>query len=223
MTVDPAVPPTRPGRHPGPSTTRDRILSAARERFADNGFDHTTIRAIAADAGVDSALVHHYFGTKQQLLVEAVALPMDPASIAGSFEAVPVHELGEALARTVIGIWDSPHQPAVVAAVRSALTGGRERLLRSFLLEVALRDVVPRVDAPPGTGELRVALVASQMAGLFLTRHLLDVGALADLSTDEAARLVAPTLQAYLTGPLDAAVRTRPSRPGRRNPRARHR
>ncbi len=182
--------------------TRDRILHAARHQFADKGFDHTTIRSIASEAGVDSALVHHYFGTKQRLLVEAIALPMDPTSILGTFESVPVDALGEALARTVIGIWDSPHQPAVVAAVRSALTGGRERLLRSFLLEVALRDVVPRVDSPPGTGELRVALVASQMAGLFLTRHLLGVEALEALSTEEAAHLVAPTLQRYLTGPL---------------------
>ncbi|RVW09228.1 TetR/AcrR family transcriptional regulator [Prescottella agglutinans] len=200
--AEPTAPPTRPGRRPGPPVTRDRILRAARHQFADKGFDRTTIRSIAAEAGVDSALVHHYFGTKQRLLVEAIALPMDPTSILGTFDSVPVDALGEALARTVIGIWDSPHQPAVIAAVRSALTGGRERLLRSFLLEVALRDVVPRVDSPPGTGELRVALVASQMAGLFLTRHLLGVDALGALSTDEAARLVAPTLQRYLTGPL---------------------
>ncbi|WP_430332672.1 TetR family transcriptional regulator [Rhodococcus sp. ACT016] len=201
--VDSTAPPTRPGRRPGPPVTRDRILRAARDQFADKGFDHTTIRSIASEAGVDSALVHHYFGTKQQLLVEAIALPMDPTAILRAFGSVPVDELGEALARTVIGIWDSPHQPAVVAAVRSALTGGRERLLRSFLLEVALRGVAPRVDSPPGTGELRVALVASQMAGLFLTRHLLGIEALGALSTEEVARLVAPTLQRYLTGPLE--------------------
>lgn len=204
--VDSTVPPTRTGRRPGRSVTRDRILLAAREQFADKGFDHTTIRSIAADAGVDSALIHHYFGTKQQLLVAAIELPMDPTSIFGSFKGVPVDELGEALARTVIGVWDSPHRPAVIAAVRSALTGGRERLLRSFLLEVALRDVVPRIDSPPGTGELRAALVASQMAGLFITRHLLGIKALGELSTDEATRLVAPTLQSYLTGPLDAGA-----------------
>ncbi|GAB2642424.1 TetR family transcriptional regulator [Prescottella soli] len=201
--AEPTASPTRSGRRPGPSVTRDRILCAARHQFADKGFDHTTIRSIASEAGVDSALVHHYFGTKQQLLIEAIALPMDPTAILRTFESVPVDRLGEALARTVIGIWDSPHQPAVVAAVRSALTGGREGLLRSFLLEVALRGIVPRVDSPPGTGELRVALVASQMAGLFVTRHLLGIKALGALSTDEAALLVAPTLQRYLTGPLD--------------------
>lgn len=199
----PTSAPPRPGRRPGPTVTRERILEAARNQFADKGFDHTTVRSIASEAGVDPALVHHYFGTKQRLLVAAVALPMDPASILGPLAAVPVDALGEALARTVIGVWDSAHRPAIVAAVRSALAGGREGLLRSFLLEIALRDVVPRVDSPPGTGELRVALVASQMTGLFVTRHLLGVDVLGRLPTGDAVRLVAPTLQRYLTGPLD--------------------
>lgn len=193
---------TRPGRRPGPPVTRERILEAARNQFAGKGFDHATIRSIAREAGVDPALVHHYFGTKQHLLVAAIALPLDPEVVLGPLAAAPIDTLGETLARTVIGVWDSAHQPAVVAAVRSALTGGREGLIRSFLLEVALRDIVPRVDSPPGTGELRVALVASQMTGLFVTRHLLGVDALQSLSTDEAARLIAPTLQRYFTGDL---------------------
>ncbi|QCQ91264.1 TetR/AcrR family transcriptional regulator [Rhodococcus sp. SGAir0479] len=200
MTAEPAS--TRPGRRPGPSVTRERILEAARNQFADKGFDHATIRSIAQEARVDAALVHHYFGTKHQLLIAAVALPLDPATVLGPLASAPLETLGAALAGTVIGVWDSAHQPAVVAAVRSALTGGREGLIRSFLLEVALRDLVPRVDSPPGTGELRIALVASQMAGLFVTRHLLGVDALRTLSTEEATRLIAPTLQRYLTGPL---------------------
>lgn len=183
--------------------TRERILEAARNQFADRGFDHATMRSIAREAGVDAALVHHYFGTKQQLLIAAVALPLDPSSVLGPLATAPIDTLGEALARAVVGVWDSDHQPAVVAAVRSALTGGREGLIRSFLLEVALRDLVPRVDSPPGSGELRIGLVASQMTGLFVTRHLLGVDALRALSTDRVARLIAPTLQRYLTGPLD--------------------
>ncbi|WP_164873338.1 TetR/AcrR family transcriptional regulator [Rhodococcus xishaensis] len=201
--AEPTTPPARPGRRPGPTATRDRILEAARNQFADKGFEHTTVRSIAAAAGVDSALVHHYFGTKQRLLVEAIAVPWDPVSLLGPLAAVPVDALGEALARTVIGAWDSAHQAAVVAAARSVLTGGHEGLVRSALLDVVLRDIIPRVDSPKGTGELRVALVASQMTGLFLTRHLLRVDALGSLDTDEVARLIAPTLQRYLTGPLD--------------------
>ncbi|MGF7124248.1 TetR family transcriptional regulator [Rhodococcus sp. BE178] len=195
--------PTRSGRRPGRSGTRDRILQVARNQFASKGFDHTTIRSIASESGVDSALVHHYFGTKQRLLVDAIELPIDPATILGALEAAPVDALGETLARTVIGVWDSTHQPAVVAAVRSALTGGEENLVRSFLLEVALKGIAARVDSPTGTGDLRVALVASQMTGLFVTRHLLRIEALRTLSTEQTVQLIAPTLQRYFTGPLE--------------------
>ncbi|RDI21200.1 TetR family transcriptional regulator [Rhodococcus sp. AG1013] len=195
--------PTRSGRRPGRSGTRDRILQVARNQFASKGFDHTTIRSIASESGVDSALVHHYFGTKQRLLVDAIELPIDPATILGALGAAPVDALGETLARTVIGVWDSTHQPAVVAAVRSALTGGEENLVRSFLLEVALKGIAARVDSPTGTGDLRVALVASQMTGLFVTRHLLRIEALRTLSTEQTVQLIAPTLQRYFTGPLE--------------------
>lgn len=198
--------PLRPGRRPGQTDTRDRILRAARNQFAAKGFDHTTIRSIASEAGVDSALVHHYFGTKRRLLVDAIELPLDPDTVLAAIAAAPLECLGETLARTVIGVWDSPHEPAVVAAVRSALASGEENLVRSFLLDVALRDVADRVDAPAGTGRLRVALVASQMTGLFVTRHLLGIDALRTLSTERAVSLIAPTLQRYLTGPLDAGA-----------------
>ncbi|MFC9518292.1 TetR family transcriptional regulator [Nocardiaceae bacterium NPDC056970] len=203
--AEPATP-LRPGRRPGQTDTRDRILWAARNQFAAKGFDHTTIRSIASEAGVDSALVHHYFGTKRRLLVDAIELPLDPDTVLAAIAAAPLECLGETLARTVIGVWDSPHEPAVVAAVRSALASGEENLVRSFLLDVALRDVADRVDAPAGTGRLRVALVASQMTGLFVTRHLLGIDALRTLSTERAVSLIAPTLQRYLTGPLDAGA-----------------
>ncbi|MCA1006996.1 TetR family transcriptional regulator [Rhodococcus hoagii] len=203
--AEPATP-VRPGRRPGQTDTRDRILRAARNQFAAKGFDHTTIRSIASEAGVDSALVHHYFGTKRRLLVDAIELPLDPDRVLAAIAAAPTDRLGETLARTVIGVWDSPHEPAVVAAVRSALTSGDENLVRSFLLDVALKDVADRVDAPAGSGRLRVALVASQMTGLFVTRHLLGIGALRTLPTERAVSLIAPTLQRYLTGPLDAGV-----------------
>lgn len=194
----------RPGRRPGRTDTRGRILRVARNQFAAKGFDHTTIRSIASEAEVDPALVHHYFGTKRRLLVDAIELPLDPDSVLTAVAAAPLDRLGEALARTVIGVWDSPHQPAVVAAVRSVLASGDESLIRSFLLDVALEDLADRVDAPAGSGPLRVALVASQMTGLFVTRHLLGVDALRALATEDVVELIAPTLQRYLTGPLDA-------------------
>ena len=84
----------RPGRPAGNSDTRDRILASARELFARNGIDRTSIRAVAAGAGVDAALVHHYFGTKQQLFAAAIHLPIDPMTVLVPMREMPVEELG---------------------------------------------------------------------------------------------------------------------------------
>lgn len=202
--MDRSTAPVRPGRRPGRTDTRGRILRVARNQFAAKGFDHTTIRSIASEAGVDPALVHHYFGTKRRLLVDAIELPLDPEKVRAAVMAAPLDRLGEILVRAVVGVWDSPHQPAIVAAVRSVLANGDEPLIRSFLLDVALENLDARIDTPTGSGPLRVALVASQMTGLFVARHLLGIAALRTLTTEDVVDLIAPTLQRYLTGPLDA-------------------
>src|SRR5690606_13913593 len=92
---------------PGTSDTRDRILVCARELFARNGITNTSIRAIAAGAGVDPALVHHYFGTKTQLFAAAIEIPIDPMSIIGPLKEVPVDQLGRALPSMLLPLWDS--------------------------------------------------------------------------------------------------------------------
>jgi AcrR family transcriptional regulator len=97
----------RPGRPPGTSDTRDRILECARELFARNGITNTSIRSIAAGAGVDPALVHHYFGTKTQLFAAAIEIPIDPMSIIGPLKEVPVDQLGRALPSLLLPLWDS--------------------------------------------------------------------------------------------------------------------
>src|SRR6185436_9868782 len=96
----------RPGRPPGTSDTRDRILASARELFARNGIDKTSIRAIASGAGVDAALVHHYFGTKQQLFAAAIHIPIDPMQVIGPLREVPVEELGSTLPSILLALWD---------------------------------------------------------------------------------------------------------------------
>lgn len=192
----------RSGRRPGQSGTRAAILDAARARFAEVGFDKASIRSIATAAGVDPALVHHYFGAKQDLLVAALDIPADPAIIRAAIAAVPNELLGETVVRTVVGIWDSPIGVQAVAAFRSLLGGGDAALARSFLLEVALKDIRERVDSPPGTGTKRVVLAASQMIGLLVARKVLEVEPVASMPLDELAETVGPTLQRYLTGDL---------------------
>ncbi|MEU4314745.1 TetR family transcriptional regulator [Nocardia sp. NPDC024068] len=200
----------RSGRRPGRPETRDAILSAARERFARSGFDKTSIRAVAADAGVDPALVHHYFGTKQDLFGAVVELPVDPEVVLRQFDAAPVDRLGETIVRAVVGLWDSPAGTGAVALVRTMVAGGDSSLTRDFLLSVILERVRRRIATETDDGRVRVGLVASQITGLVLTRKILHLGAMAELPLDEVVTAVGPTVQRYLTGDIG-----RDRRPGR--------
>ncbi|WP_051162020.1 TetR family transcriptional regulator [Nocardia brevicatena] len=193
---------TRSGRRPGRSGAREAILAAARARFADAGFDKTSIRAVAADAGVDPALVHHYFGTKQQLFAAVVELPIDPELILGQLDVVPLDRLGETIVAAVVGVWDSPAGAGAVAIARSLLTGGASSLTRDFLLQVILERVRSRIATDTDDGRLRVSLVASQMGGLLLTRRILAIEPIATLPPAELAAAVGPTVQRYLTGDI---------------------
>jgi AcrR family transcriptional regulator len=194
--------PGRTGRRPGQSGTREAILNAARVRFGEVGFDKASIRSIAAEAGVDSALVHHYFGTKQDLFVAVVQLPMDPRIVLQAITSAPLENLGDHLLRAVVGAWDSPAGIGIMAAFRSVIGGGDASLFRTFLLEVVLKEVRQRVDDPKGSGDKRIALVASQMVGLLTVRKIVQIEPVASMSVDELVELVAPTLQRYLTGDL---------------------
>lgn len=192
----------RTGRRPGQPDTREAILSAARTRFAEVGFSAASVKSIATMAGVDSALVHHYFGTKHDLFVEVISLPVDPAVVLAPLAEAPLDELGEAIIRTIVGLWDSPAGVGVLAAFRAVVAGGDESLLRTFLVDVALRGVRDRIDDAVGDGATRISLVASQMAGLLMARKILLLEPLASMSLDDVAGFVAPTIQRYLTGDL---------------------
>lgn len=189
----------RTGRRPGRSGTRDAILAAARAKFSEVGFDSASIRSIAAAAEVDSALVHHYFGTKRDLFVEVVQLPVDPSIVLGPIAEAPLEHLGETIVRTVVGVWDSPAGAGVMAAFRGVVAGGDEALLRTFLMDVALKGVRERVDRPAGTGPKRVALSASQMLGVLAARYIVRIEPLASMPIDELVAVIGPTVQRYLT------------------------
>jgi AcrR family transcriptional regulator len=184
------------------------VLAAARDCFAERGFEGTTIRAIASAAGVDPALVHHYFGSKEDLFVAAVEAPVDPADLLPEVLAGGPDALGENVVRLFLRVWDGPMQPAGLALVRSA-TGSerRARLLREFLVARVLRRVVGTLDLPPAEREARGALVASQLAGLMLTRYVLRLEPLASASPESLVAAVGPTLQRYLTGEVALPAR----------------
>ncbi|ART69658.1 TetR family transcriptional regulator [Mycobacterium dioxanotrophicus] len=192
----------RPGRPPGPSDTRDRILASARELFARNGIDKTSIRAIATDAGVDPALVHHYYGTKTQLFAAAIHIPIDPMTVIGPLREVPVGQLGHTLPSILLPLWDSEMGKGLIATLRSILAGGEISLLRTFLQDVIVAEVGPRVDNPPGSGRTRVQFVASQLFGVVLARYILELEPFKSLSVEQVVETIGPNLQRYLTGEL---------------------
>lgn len=192
----------RPGRPPGPSDTRERILASARELFARNGIDKTSIRAIATDAEVDPALVHHYFGTKTELFAAAIHIPIDPMQVIGPLRQVPVEEIGRTLPSLLLPLWDSEMGKGFIATLRSILAGNDPSLVRSFLQDVIAKEVGSRVDTPPGSGRVRVQFVASQLVGVVMARYILELDPFKSLPVEQIAETIAPNLQRYLTGEL---------------------
>ena len=199
----------RSGRRGGDSGTREAILAAARARFGDLGYDRTTIRGIAADAEVDPALVHHFYGTKEGLFAAAMRLPLNPGDVVDAvLKAAPDDQgpvLGEHLMRTLLGIWDVAEiRAAFLGMLRSSLTSEQATsMLREFVTSVILSRIaqVAQQAAPDGgDAEYRAALVASQVLGLALTRYVLELDPLKQASTDDLAAAIGPTLDRYLSG-----------------------
>ena len=192
----------RPGRPPGTSDTRERILVSARDLFARNGIDKTSIRSIAAAADVDPALVHHYFGTKTQLFAAAIHIPIDPMAVLGPIRDVPVEQIGYTLPSILLPLWDSELGKGFIATLRSILAGNDVSLVRTFLQEVIAAEVGSRVDNPVGSGRIRVQFVASQLVGVVMARYILELDPFKSLPVEQIAETIAPNLQRYLTGDL---------------------
>jgi AcrR family transcriptional regulator len=194
------------GRRPlGSPDARRAVLNAARELFAELGFERTTMRVVAARAGVDPALIYHYFGDKDGLLFAALQPPVDEATVfAGLADAGD--RAGEELVRRLIGVWENRPEirEQMAAILRTGLSHDHAgRLLRdilsSFIL-AALGEVLAG-----DRRELRVALIGSQIGGLMLARYILKVPGAAAASPEDLVRAVAPTVQRYLTGDIGPA------------------
>jgi AcrR family transcriptional regulator len=196
----------RTGRRPGKPDTRDAILAAARETFAERGFDGASIRAIATSAGVDPALVHHYFGTKDQLFLAAMNAPIDPRELVPQALAGGPAEVGERLVGLFLSVWDSPAGAAGVALLRSAVSNEwTARLMREFVVTQVLRRALQHLDLDPREAPLRTSLVASQLAGLGMVRYILKIEPLASAPSEVVVAAIGPSVQRYITGDLSAA------------------
>jgi AcrR family transcriptional regulator len=191
----------RRGRRPGAPDTRAAILAAARSRFAAEGYGGATIRSIATDAGVDAALVHHYFGTKDDLFLAALQLPIDPRDLLAPVVAGGPDGAGERFLEVFMATWDDPAvQPALLTVARGVLDGGSGRLVSEGFLPVVIQPLgrALGLDRP----EHRMTLVASQVMGLILMRYVLRVEPLASAPRADLVATYAPVIQRYLTDPL---------------------
>jgi len=192
---------SRRGRRPGSPDTRAGILAAARESFAAKGYAGTSVRAVAAAAGVDAALVHHYFGTKDDLFLAALEIPVDPRELLRPAIAEGVDGAAARMLRVFLSVWDDEElRLPLLGLVRSVVDPDGHRLMRDGFLPVVLQPVgvALGIDRP----ELRMPLVASQVFGLIVMRYVLAIEPVASMPADDVVAIYAPTLQRYLSDPL---------------------
>jgi len=206
----------RAGRPAGSPPNRDAILAAAREQFTERGYDSATIRGIAARAGVDPALVHHYFGTKEDLFAAALLLPTSPREALDGVLTGDLDGLGERLVRRFLEYWSAAGGgigDSIVGLLRSATTNDdAARMVREFVSREALGRIAEALDMPQP--RLRAALAGSQLIGLALARFVIRVEPIAGADVETLVACYAPTLQRYFTGPLPGDVEPRPRQPG---------
>jgi AcrR family transcriptional regulator len=190
------------GRRPGESGTRAAILRSARRLFAELGYDRTTIRAIGADAGVDAALVVHFFGSKQQLFLSVVELPFDPSVVLPRLVSGDRATVGERFAAFLVSVLEDPDARGRLTGMVRAAAAEPEaaRMLRELITERVLGPLAAALGVDDA--RLRATLAGSQVVGLVTARHVVGVEPLASLPPDALARAVAPTFQRYLTEPL---------------------
>ncbi len=194
----------RAGRRPGSVDTRAVILVAAKTEFADKGFDKTSVRGIARAAGVDPALVHHYFGSKDDLLLAALEAPFDPRQVISAITEQGVDGIGERIALTFLSVWDDDQQRLpFVALLKAAMTSpAAADQLRNGVARMVQTSVAEAIEADDA--DVRAQLVVSQLLGLAVARYVLRLEPLASTPREEIARRLGPVLQGYIAGPVPA-------------------
>lgn len=194
------------GRRPGDSGTREAILKAARRQFAEIGYDRTSMRQVAIEAGVDPTLVSHFHGSKQQLFLAVVELPFQPAEVLPDLMAGDPKETGSRLARFVLSVLESEQGRSRVVGLIRAATSEPEaaRLIRELITRELLTPLAEGIGSDDAA--YRASLLASQVVGLTLARYVVAVEPLASRDPAAVADAIAPTLQHYLDGDLGGLV-----------------
>ena len=197
-----STPAGRTGRRSGATQTRDQIAAAARAQFAEVGFERATFRSIAAAAGVDPALIVHFYGSKEALFREVMQLPASVSAALAAIAEVPREDLGRRFAELVLRVLEDPAtRPIVLGRIRCASS---HPIAAELVRETVTRDLA-RLTAAIGADrpDERAVLVGAHLVGIALARYVVLVEPLASLPVPAVVDLVAPTFQGYLAGPLD--------------------
>lgn len=196
----------RTGRRPGESTTRAAILAVARDAFSAQGYDAVTVRRIAAAAGVDPALVHYHFGTKERLFRAVVHDAITPQDLLAQSLAGDVEMLGERLVMRFLDLWEQGGGTVAGTLLRTAVTGeAGARLAREVVFPAVVQAMTRRAGVRATHLPLRAALIAAQLSGLVIARYVLELEPLAQVPNEVVAAAVGPAVQRYLTGDLPGA------------------
>lgn len=188
------------GRRPGGLDTRSAIVGEARRQFGDTGYASTTLRSVAAGAGVDPRLVLHYFGSKRGLFLEAVELPVDPSIVVSQAFRGDSGTVGERVATLILDVLDDPTaRQSIMGILRWAVTDPEAaELVRDILSERLLLPIARELTADQP--ELRASLVATHVVGLAIARHVVGVEPLASASRETLLAALAPAITHYLLG-----------------------
>jgi len=196
-----STPSKRSGRRRGTTQTRDAIALAAQSQFAELGYDRATFRGIARAAGVDPALVVHFFGSKEELFREVMKLPPVVADALAALADGPRELIGRRLAEVFVGVLEHPATRAImIGRIRSA---SQHPDAAALVRETVARDMGRLTSAMDADRpETRAVLIGSHIVGVTLTRHVVLVEPIASMPAAELVDLLAPTFHHFLTGPL---------------------
>lgn len=181
--------------------TRARIRRAAMELFSQQPYKEVTVRKIAAAAGVDAALINHYFGGKEALFNTIISTAVEANVNAFDFRSIPLENLGAELIRYADALWSSPDQHALQLLLRQGLTSNPE-LIGAVAKRSLIEPVVAQLPFPKEEGILRFSLAGSQILGVLTARYIVRIPTLAAMDAEDLVRFVAPSIQRYLTGDL---------------------
>jgi len=195
----------RPGRDKGPPATRDALLTAARRAFLADGYDGATVRAIAAEAGVDAALIAYFFGSKRGLFSAAMALEVDPATTLRSLLPGPHEELAARILRRLLAVWDDPSSgsPLRVLLVAASTEERAAIMLREYLQGELLEPLAAHLAASLGVSDadVRARRAGVLLLGLIHTRYVLELEPLASAAPKDIEELLGGVLQHALGDP----------------------